>query len=121
MIGLQLRMTPVEDGEYDAWVGRQGKPRYILTLLARRLEAAHLAAVASILAEQGMNIDIITRNADNRCQSLNKECLSSLLLRHAERAYYAGRSSARMPARVFRRGTFPSEHLAGDSWRHLNG
>jgi phosphoserine phosphatase len=60
-MGLQLRMTPVEDGEYDAWVVRQGKPRYILTLLARRLEAAYVAAVSAILAEQGMNIDIITR------------------------------------------------------------
>jgi phosphoserine phosphatase len=60
-LGLQLRMTPVEDGEYDAWVGRQGKPRYILTLLARRLEATHIAAVSALLAEQAMNIDIITR------------------------------------------------------------
>lgn len=60
-MGLQLRMMPVEDGEYDAWVGRQGKPRYILTLLARRLDAAYVAAVSATLAEQGMNIDIITR------------------------------------------------------------
>jgi len=60
-LGLQLRMTPVEDGEYDAWVGRQGKPRYILTLLARRLEAVYIGAVSTVLAQQGMNIDIITR------------------------------------------------------------
>lgn len=59
--GLQLRITPVEDKEYDAWVGRQGKPRFILTLLARTLTAAHLSAVSSIVAEQGLNIDIITR------------------------------------------------------------
>ena len=60
-MGLQLRMTPVDDAEYDAWVGRQGKPRYILTLLARRLEAAYVAAVSTTLAAQWMNIDIITR------------------------------------------------------------
>lgn len=58
---LRLRITPVEDEQYDAWVARQGKPRFILTLLARRLGAAHLAAVSSVLAEQGLNIDIITR------------------------------------------------------------
>jgi phosphoserine phosphatase len=58
---LRLRMTPVDDDQYDAWVARQGKPRYILTLLARRLAAEHLAAVSSILADQGLNIDIITR------------------------------------------------------------
>jgi phosphoserine phosphatase len=59
--GLQLRITPVDDDQYDAWVGRQGKPRYILTLLARRLTAGHLAAVSSVIADQGLNIDIITR------------------------------------------------------------
>jgi phosphoserine phosphatase len=59
--GLQLRITPVDDEQYDAWVQRQGKPRFILTLLARRLAAAHLAAVSAIIAQQGLNIDIITR------------------------------------------------------------
>ena len=58
---LQLRITPVDDDQYDAWVQRQGKPRYILTLLARRLAAEHLAAVSSVIADQEMNIDIITR------------------------------------------------------------
>jgi phosphoserine phosphatase len=58
---LRLRITPVDDDQYDAWVARQGKPRFILTLLARRLAAKHLAAVSSVMAEQGMNIDIITR------------------------------------------------------------
>jgi phosphoserine phosphatase len=58
---LRLRMTPVDDDQYDAWVARQGKPRYILTLLARRLTAAHLAAVSGVVADQNLNIDIITR------------------------------------------------------------
>jgi phosphoserine phosphatase len=58
---LRLRITPVEDDQYDAWVLRQGKPRFILTLLARRLAAQHLAAVSSVIAAQGLNIDIITR------------------------------------------------------------
>ncbi len=59
--GLRLRMTPVDDGEYDAWVGREGKPRYILTLFARELRAEHVAAVSNLIARQGLNIDIITR------------------------------------------------------------
>jgi phosphoserine phosphatase len=58
---LRLRITPVDDDQYDAWVARQGKPRFILTLLARRLGAGYLSAVASVLADQGLNIDIITR------------------------------------------------------------
>ncbi len=60
-MGLRLRMTPIEDAEYDAWVERQGKPRYILTLLTRRLAAAHVAGVSRVISEQGLNIDIITR------------------------------------------------------------
>src|SRR5947199_3014544 len=44
-LGLTLRMEPVEDSEYDAWVGREGKPRCILSLLARELHARHLSAV----------------------------------------------------------------------------
>jgi phosphoserine phosphatase len=60
-MGLRLRMTPIEDAEYDSWVQRQGKPRYILTLLARRLAAAHVAGVSRLISEQGLNIDIITR------------------------------------------------------------
>lgn len=60
-LGLQLRMSPVEDGEYDAWVSRQGKPRFILTLLTRQLTAEHLSAVSKVISDQSLNIDIITR------------------------------------------------------------
>jgi phosphoserine phosphatase len=60
-LGLQLRMSPVEAEEYDAWVGRQGKPRFILTLLTRHLTAEHLSMVAGVISEQNLNIDIITR------------------------------------------------------------
>ena len=39
----------------------QGKNRYILTLLGRKLSARQISAVTRILAEQGMNIDAIKR------------------------------------------------------------
>ncbi len=58
---LQLQMTPVEDEDYNAWVSREGAPRFILTLLTRQLQAAHLHAVSSVIASQGMNIDSIHR------------------------------------------------------------
>jgi phosphoserine phosphatase len=60
-LGLRLRMTPVEDANYDEWVNHEGLPRYILTLLARELLASHLAAVAQVISQQKLNIDIITR------------------------------------------------------------
>jgi phosphoserine phosphatase len=72
-LGLSLRMTPVEDEEYDAWVGREGKPRYILSLLARELHAGHVSAVARVIAEQGLNIDIITRLSGRPPRDLGAE------------------------------------------------
>src|SRR5690554_5146630 len=49
-MGLRMRMTPIDGGEYDAWVERQGKPRYIMTLLTRRLTAAHVAGVSKVIS-----------------------------------------------------------------------
>jgi phosphoserine phosphatase len=60
-MGLRLRMTPVDDADYDAWVAREGAPRFILTLLTRELLAAHVSAVTAVVAAQGLNIDGITR------------------------------------------------------------
>jgi phosphoserine phosphatase len=34
-LGIQITFTPVADEEYDRWVGEQGKPRYLLSLLSR--------------------------------------------------------------------------------------
>lgn len=58
---LKLKARPIADGDYDEWVGRQGKPRYILSLLTRSVTAKQLAAVTHVIAEQGLNIDVIHR------------------------------------------------------------
>ncbi|MEO0515372.1 MAG: phosphoserine phosphatase SerB [Planctomycetota bacterium] len=58
---LRLKAKPIADAHYDQWVTRQGKPRHILTLLTRSLTAEQLAAVTSIIASQGLNIDVIHR------------------------------------------------------------
>lgn len=60
-LGVNIRFYPITVEEYEDWVGRQGKDRYILTLLGRKLSAKQIAAVTHILAEQGMNIDAIKR------------------------------------------------------------
>ena len=60
-LGVNLRFYPVPIEEYEAWVGMQGKDRYILTLLGRKLSAKQIAAVTRILAEQNLNIDAIKR------------------------------------------------------------
>ena len=56
-LGVNIRFYPVPIEEYEAWVGMQGKDRYILTLLGRKLSAKQIAAVTRILAEQNLNID----------------------------------------------------------------
>lgn len=60
-LGVKLTFTPVDAPSYEAWVDAQGKDRRIVTLLARRLNAEHIAAVTGVIAENGLNIDVITR------------------------------------------------------------
>ncbi|MEN9464616.1 MAG: hypothetical protein RL217_797 [Pseudomonadota bacterium] len=60
-LGLSVRFTPVTPESYEHWVGQQGKPRHIITLLARTIEASAIARVTSIVAEHGLNIDQINR------------------------------------------------------------
>lgn len=58
---VNIGFAPVSDDEYDAWVGRQGKNRYILTIIGRSLSAAQIGAAAKVATEQGLNIDSIRR------------------------------------------------------------
>jgi phosphoserine phosphatase len=56
---MQGLFLPISNERYENWVGSQGKSRHIVTLLARNLEASHLAAVTEVTAQQGLNIDKI--------------------------------------------------------------
>jgi phosphoserine phosphatase len=58
---MQGLFLPISNERYENWVGSQGKSRHIVTLLARNLEASHLAAVTEVTAQQGLNIDKIVR------------------------------------------------------------
>ncbi len=60
-LGVNLTFTPVEPDSYASWVDAQGKERRIVTLLARRLNAEHIAAVTGVIARNALNIDVITR------------------------------------------------------------
>lgn len=60
-LGEVIRFFPVTTEEYEEWVSMQGKNRYILTLLGRRLTARQIEAATAIVAEQGLNIDSIRR------------------------------------------------------------
>ena len=60
-MGVNIRFYPVPVEEYEEWVSMQGKDRYILTLLGRKLSAKQIASVTRILASQDLNIDAIKR------------------------------------------------------------
>lgn len=60
-LGIKVKFTPIPVERYNQWVKQQGKERHIVTVLARKLTAEHLAKVTAIIAEQKMNIDYITR------------------------------------------------------------
>lgn len=60
-LGINIRFYPISREEYEEWVSMQGKNRYILTLLGRKLTAQQIAGATKILADQGLNIDAIRR------------------------------------------------------------
>jgi phosphoserine phosphatase len=60
-MGVKIRFTPISIEEYEQWVSRQGKNRWIITLLGRQLTANHIALVSEVIAEQELNIDAIQR------------------------------------------------------------
>lgn len=60
-LGVNIRFYPIPKDEYENWVSLQGKNRYILTLVGRKLTARQIGAVTRILADQGLNIDAIKR------------------------------------------------------------
>ena len=60
-LGVQIGFQPIPDDEYEDWAGRQGRMRYILTVIGRSLSAAQIEAAAKIIAEQGLDIDSIKR------------------------------------------------------------
>lgn len=78
-LGVMIRFTPVSEERYDAWVKRQGRNRYIVTLLGRQVTAQNIANVTQAVYEEGLNIDSIRRltgrmplNEDDRAQ---KSCI----------------------------------------------
>lgn len=60
-LDVQIRFTPIEEDEYTRWVEAQGKNRYIITIVARKITAEMIQAIAEESAQQGLNIDSIKR------------------------------------------------------------
>lgn len=60
-LSVKIRFTPITVEAYEEWVSMQGKNRWIITILGRKLTARHIALVSDEIARQGLNIDAIQR------------------------------------------------------------
>ncbi len=60
-LDINIRFTPITEEEYNAWVLGQGKNRYIITLMGRKVTAGHIARVTRAISDEGLNIDDINR------------------------------------------------------------
>lgn len=99
-LNLQVRFTPISEERYCNWVERQGKGRYVLSLLGHTVTARQLSLVSDAVLQQNLNIDSIRRltgrtplyieNPENlrscielslRGDLLDKELLQTQLLR----------------------------------------
>ncbi len=60
-LNVNVRFTPVTVDRYNNWVERQGKSRYIVTVLGKAITARQLSMVTKAISEQNLNIDSIVR------------------------------------------------------------
>ena len=77
---VQVAFDIVSPEAYTDWVSRQGKDRYIVTILGREITARQIAEVSKIISEQGLNIETIQRLTgrmplDDTEQPLTKGCI----------------------------------------------
>jgi phosphoserine phosphatase len=60
-LAISVGFQTVTQEDYAHWVDQQGKPRHIVTLLSRHIDAAMIAELTTITSRQGLNIDSINR------------------------------------------------------------
>jgi phosphoserine phosphatase len=60
-LGIQIRFSAIDPESYENWSSHQGQERCIITLLGRRLTGEQLAEVSRVIADNFLNIDVITR------------------------------------------------------------
>lgn len=72
-LNVNVRFTPVTIERYENWVGRQGKSRYIVTILGKVITARQLSMVTKAVSEQNLNIDSIIRLTGRPSLEINDE------------------------------------------------
>lgn len=80
-LDVNIRFSPIDCDDYQKWVNMQGKSRWIITMLGRRLTADHIAKLTAEVASEGLNIENIKRLTgrislnDNADPSRSKTCI----------------------------------------------
>ena len=59
--GMHVRFTPISRENYERWVQGEDEPRYVFTLLGRRITAEQIARVSKVISDNGLNIEDIVR------------------------------------------------------------
>lgn len=60
-MNISIRFEPITEEQYSNWVTGQGKHRYIITMVGRRITAAHISSVTKVISDEDLNIDDINR------------------------------------------------------------
>lgn len=60
-MNINIRFTPIEEEQYRRWVKCQGRNRYIITMIGRKITAEHISRVTKAISDEGLNIDDINR------------------------------------------------------------
>ena len=60
-LGISAQFTAIDEERYETWVNQQGKERRIITMLGRKISAGQIHQVARAMADNGLNIEVITR------------------------------------------------------------
>lgn len=60
-LNVSVRFRPIEYERYEDWVAEQGKDRFLITLLARKITGEQIGDVTRVIADNELNIDSINR------------------------------------------------------------
>jgi len=91
-LNLNIRFTPTDVDDYGNWVKMQGKSRWIITMLGRRLTADHIAKLTAEVAAEGLNIENIKRLTGRISLEGNNDAKSKTCIEMAVRGNPADRS-----------------------------
>jgi phosphoserine phosphatase len=58
---VNIKFSPVSAETHETWVAAEGKKRHIITLLGTKITSRQVAIITKVLAENDLNIDVITR------------------------------------------------------------